>query len=399
VALATLPEVSPAAFAVAAAATLFGSLFGRTALRPAWAPATGVLLYATAAATLYRLDVGQSGQAVAGVCAAAVLLVLATFLHDVPTGAVAVEGVAGAAAIVAMGASGDLLPVALGIASAAVLHSALRSRTVLRPGWAPAAVVLVTATVPAALYRWTDIEPVGPSLAAVAVAMAVYVACARLPRVGLPTALTAAACAVVAVAATVAADPEQLWIPLAIIGLGALTTPRGPLRLPAHIAAVPLLFAAYWVRMALFGVEHPEAYTLPLGFALLTEGLLRRRAKPDTNSWAAYGGPIAVLLLPSLPSALTRGDPVLPSLLGLAAIVTLLLGARFRLQAPLFQGAAVLTTVTLVHLLPHLAPVYNAVPRWAILATTGLLLILTGAGYERRLRNLKRLRQAVARLH
>ncbi|MET7300648.1 hypothetical protein [Embleya sp. NPDC005575] len=61
-------------------------------------------------------------------------------------------------------------------------------------------------------------------------------------------------------------------------------------------------------------------------------------------------------------------------------------------------GAAVPATVGLVHLLPHLAPVYDAVPRWAVLGTAGLLLIVIGAGYERRLRDLKRLRRAVGRL-
>ncbi|WP_406280003.1 SCO7613 C-terminal domain-containing membrane protein [Embleya sp. NBC_00896] len=391
-------ETSPVAFAIAAAAALYGAVLGRTVLRPAWAPATAGLLYATTAATLHRLDVGQSGQAVALACAATLLLLIAPHLHDAPKAALAVEGVAAAAALIALAASGDLLPIALGVVAAGTLHGAFRGRTVLRPGWAPATVVLGCAAVPATLHR-LDIDPAWKALAAVGAAALVYIGTARLPRPQPPTALAAAACAFSALGVTLVVAPERSWIALAATGLAALTTPTGPLRLPATIAAAPLLFAAYWVRVALFGVEQPEAYTLPLGVALLIEGLLRRRARPDTNSWAAYGGPLAVLLLPSLPLAVAQGEPIRPSLLGLAAIATLLIGARFRLQAPLFLGAAVIATVGLVHLLPHLAPVYDAVPRWAVLGTAGLLLIVIGAGYERRLRDLKRLRRAVGRLN
>ncbi|MFI6584041.1 SCO7613 C-terminal domain-containing membrane protein [Embleya sp. NPDC050493] len=390
-------ETSPVVFAIAAAATLCGALFGRTMLRPGWAPATAVLLYATTAATLYRLDVGVSGQAVAGACAAAILLVVATYLHDLPMAAIMIEAVAVFAAAVSIARSDGLLPVALAVVTAGTLHSALRGHGETRPVWAPATVVLCTATVAATLYRLDATDTVS-ALAAVGTAALSYIAVARLPRPAPAATLAAAACVLVAGTATAAVAPEQIWLVLAWAGVAAATTPAGPLRTPARLAALPLLFAAYWLRLALSDVTHPEAYTIPLGLVLLVEGMLRRRAHPDTDSWAAYGGPLAVLLLPSLPLAVSQGEPIRPSLLGAAAIVTLLVGARFRLQAPLFLGATVLATVGLVHLLPHLAPVYDAVPRWAVLGTAGLLLIVIGAGYERRLRDLKRLRRAVGRL-
>ncbi|MEU0940164.1 hypothetical protein [Embleya sp. NPDC005971] len=390
-------ETSPVAFAIAAAATLCGAVFGRTWLRPGWAPATAVLSYATTAATLYRLDVGGPGQAVAGACAAVILLVVATYLHDLPMAAITIEGIAVFAAAVSIAESGGLLPVALAVVTAGTLHSALRGRGEARPLWAPATVLSCTATVPATLHRLDATNAVSV-LAAVGTAALLYIAVARLPRPDPAATLAAAVGLLAAGIATVAAAPEQSWLALAGAGLAAATTPAGPLRTPARRAALPLLFAAYWLRLALFDVTHPEAYTVPLGLALLAEGLLRRRARPETNSWAAYGGSLALLLLPSLPLAVGQTEPIRPSLLGAAAIATLLVGARFRLQAPLFLGAAVLTAVGLVHLAPHLAPVYDAVPRWAILGTAGLLLIVIGAGYERRLRDLKRLRRAVGRL-
>lgn len=392
---------SPVTFAIAAGATLSGALFGRTVLRPGWAPATAVLLYATTAATLYRLDVGVPGQAVAGACAAAILLVVATHQHDLPRAALTVEGVAVVAAIMSIAQSGGLLPVALAVVTAGTLHSAIRGHSEARAIWAPATVTLFTATVPATLHR-LDAAPTVSVLVAVGTAALLYVATARLPRsdaaAGLATALVAAGCVLMAAVATLVVAPEQIWLALAAAGSAAATTPDGPLRRPARPTAISLLFAAYWVRLALLGVTHPEAYTIPLGLALLAEGFLRRRADPETTSWAGYGAPLAVLLLPSLPLALSQGEPIRPGLLGAAAIATLLVGARFRLQAPLFLGAAVLATVGLVHLLPHLAPVYDAVPRWAVLGTAGVLLIVIGAGYERRLRDLKRLRRAVGRL-
>ncbi|WP_143657817.1 SCO7613 C-terminal domain-containing membrane protein [Embleya scabrispora] len=383
------------------AVCLVGALRDRPAPRIAWAAVAALCWVGASAAGAAAFGADRPVVALAAVSAAALLFPLAATLGGplaCPSPIVlAVEAAAGPSLLVALATGAPTSPVALAVATAAALCGARFGHPAPRPVWPPAAVVLCTATVPAALYR-LDASNGATVLAAAGTAMLLYLAGARLPRLGPAVPIAAAAAVCAAGAATLSVAPGRIWLVLAGAGLTALTTPAGPLRPPARIAAVPLLFVAYWVRLALFDVPHPEAYTVPLGLALLIEGLRRRRADPDTTSWAAYGAPLAVLLLPSLPLAVAQGEPVRPSLLGIAAIGTLLVGARFRLRAPLFLGAAVLAVIGPVHLVPHLAPVYDAVPRWAILGTAGLLLIVVGAGYERRVRDLKRLRRAVGRL-
>ena len=72
----------------------------------------------------------------------------------------------------------------------------------------------------------------------------------------------------------------------------------------------------------------------------------------------------------------------------------LLVGARERLAAPLVVGAGVLAVDAVV----QVAPVAAALPRWVSIGSAGLLLLGLGATYERRLRDVRRLRNALARL-
>ncbi|MEV1147155.1 hypothetical protein, partial [Micromonospora sp. NPDC049799] len=81
-------------------------------------------------------------------------------------------------------------------------------------------------------------------------------------------------------------------------------------------------------------------------------------------------------------------------LLGVAALATVLAGATRRWQAPVVLG-----TVTLTPLALHeLARGWDLLPRWIFLALGGLALIGLAATYERRRRDLARLRTAVGRM-
>jgi hypothetical protein len=75
-----------------------------------------------------------------------------------------------------------------------------------------------------------------------------------------------------------------------------------------------------------------------------------------------------------------------------------LVGAWRRLQAPLLVGAAVLAVDAVVQLSPYLVEAYQAVPRWITIGALGLGLLVAGATYEQRVRDLRRVRRQVARL-
>ncbi|MBK3586835.1 hypothetical protein JHN49_25065 [Streptomyces sp. MBT57] len=223
---------------------------------------------------------------------------------------------------------------------------------------------------------------------------------ARLRRhpVALPVELTGAMGALVAVGLAVGRAPF-LALVLALCGVLAAGAAVRPERRPVagYLAAV-LFVAATWVRLAASEVSVPEAYTLPVTVPALVVGVLRRRKDPGASSWTAYGPGLAATLPPSLAMAWTDPDWLRPLLLGLAALVITLLGAKYRLQALLLLGGAVLALDTLHELAPYVVQVAGALPRWLPPALAGLLLLAVGATYEQRLREARRLKDALGRM-
>ncbi|MFI7894547.1 SCO7613 C-terminal domain-containing membrane protein [Streptomyces sp. CACIS-1.16CA] len=223
---------------------------------------------------------------------------------------------------------------------------------------------------------------------------------ARLRRnpAALPVELTGALGALVAVALAVP-DAPFLALVLALCGVLAAGAAVRPERRPvaAYLAAA-LFVLATWVRLAASEVSFPEAYTLPVTAPALVVGFLRRRKDPETSSWTAYGPGLAATLLPSLAVAWTDPEWQRPLLLGVSALVITLLGARYRLQALLLLGGAVLALDGLHELAPYVVQVAGALPRWLPPALAGLLLLVVGATYEQRLRDARRLKDALGRM-
>ncbi|EWS90479.1 hypothetical protein SSIG_00826 [Streptomyces filamentosus NRRL 11379] len=223
---------------------------------------------------------------------------------------------------------------------------------------------------------------------------------ARLRRnpVALPVELTGALGALVAIGLAVP-DAPFLALVLALCGVLAAGAAVRPERRPvaAYLAAA-LFVLATWVRLAASEVSFPEAYTLPVTVPALVVGFLRRRKDPEASSWTAYGPGLAATLLPSLAVAWTDPDWQRPLLLGVSALVITLLGARYRLQALLLLGGAVLALDGLHELAPYVVQVAGALPRWLPPALAGLLLLVVGATYEQRLRDARRLKDALGRM-
>ncbi|MHC3471642.1 SCO7613 C-terminal domain-containing membrane protein [Streptomyces sp. 7R007] len=266
----------------------------------------------------------------------------------------------------------------------------------LRPVTAPAAHAYAAALACAtgAAAGW---PPQHTALLVLVVPATAALLAARLPA---PVALEAAACATVLLAVALAVpDPAPLALVLALCGVIAAATAARPDRRAAGYAATALFVLAAWVRLAAWGVAAPEAYTLPVTVPALLVGAWRRHRDPLASSWTAYGPGLAATLLPSLAAA--WGDPhwTRPLLLGAAALLTTLLGARHRLQAPLALGGATLVLDALHELAPYLVQLTGALPRWAPPALAGLLLLALGATYEQRIRDARRVRDILTRLH
>jgi hypothetical protein len=193
---------------------------------------------------------------------------------------------------------------------------------------------------------------------------------------------------------TSAGDPGWLSWTLAGCGLLALALSLRPDRREAGIVGALLLSASSWVRLADANVTAPEPYVLPLAVLALGLGVLRRRTHPELRTVAAYGPGLGLALLPTLIQSLADDSPTRGVVLLVVCVALVLLGGRTRMQAPLLFGFAV-AVVDALHLTwPYAA----ALPRWLPPALLGLLLVLLGATYEQRLRDLNRIRDRYAAL-
>ncbi|MFJ3924350.1 SCO7613 C-terminal domain-containing membrane protein [Streptomyces sp. NPDC090022] len=320
---------------------------------------------------------GAAGRAAAAFgCAAAGALSVSVAALDGRTATFAVFGVLGAAAAAVAAYGRAARPARAGAAVVSVGYAtallvALGALLELRPHHGALLVLVVPAVVAAAGPRLGPVRVAAEGAGAAAGLLAIGLAVGHRPTLALVLALAAVVCA----GAAVRADRR-------VVGW----------------AAGALFVAATWVRLAASGVAVPEAYTLPVTVPALVVGLLRRRRDAQASSWTAYGPGLAATLLPSLVAA--WGDPhwLRPLLLGAAALAVTLAGAQRGLQAPLLLGGTVLVLVALHELAPYVVQVVDALPRWLPPALAGVLLLAVGATYEKRLRDARRLRQALSRM-
>ncbi|QSB15740.1 hypothetical protein JQS43_05210 [Natronosporangium hydrolyticum] len=179
--------------------------------------------------------------------------------------------------------------------------------------------------------------------------------------------------------------------------LAAVVARRQQLRVTGWVAAAGCQLLAWWVLVVSWQVTTVEAYTLPVAAIALWFGYLARRRLAGSSglgSWLAYGPALAAAALPSLAVTVIDPSPGRRLLVGLAAVVVLLAGVRWRLQAPVVVGA----TVAILAALRELAFVWQRLDAWVPLTVAGALLLLLAATYERHRRELTRAAAALRRL-
>ncbi|MFD3757527.1 SCO7613 C-terminal domain-containing membrane protein [Streptomyces sp. NPDC058622] len=399
---------------------------------PGWSPyapgasAPVVLLLAAGAAWWLSRTLSRPEPAVAAVVAAwSGLFAAPVLLGFAPTAVFAAQlAVTGAAGFLALRSPGRSVPIAAGVCALGgavnVSLGALDGRAATFAVWGLLGAGCAAGAAYGRAPRWARSTAAGcavgyaAGLVVVAAAasglavawwglpvLAVPAAVAALgPRLGpvrVPAEAAAGAAGVLAVALA-AQRPGTLALVLALAGVVCAGAAVRPERRALGWAAGALFAAATWVRLASDGVTAPEAYTLPVTLPALAVGFLRRRKDPEASSWTAYGPGLAATLLPSLLAAWADTGWQRPLLLGLASLALTLAGARRGLQAPLLLGGAVLAAVALHELAPYVAQVAGALPRWLPPALAGLLLLVVGATYERRLADARRLRETIGRL-
>jgi hypothetical protein len=202
---------------------------------------------------------------------------------------------------------------------------------------------------------------------------------------GVAAALHVLAVAVVA-SGEAAGTPALTSLALATGAAGAAVHALRPGRRAAALWASAEVLVLVWYRLAVAGVDVPEAYTLPVAALLLGGALAARRLgrTADLPSWTVHGPWLVAALAPTVLLAL--GDPgLVRPLAGLVAgVVVLTAGAVTRTRAAVDVGAATVAVLGL----HQLSPVVAELPNWLTLGACGLALLIVGATFEQRRRDL-----------
>ncbi|QOC90522.1 SCO7613 C-terminal domain-containing membrane protein [Micromonospora craniellae] len=294
--------------------------------------------------------------------------------------------------------AGTLAGLGLLVVAATVVGAAARAVAVRPVGWLVAVASATGLAITAPLAGGLPLRVA--AFAVLGVAVLVLVLAVALSGVRLVLDVTAQAVALVAVLLTVgsgryAATICVLWgtaVGVRLLRRGESTGRRWVF---AAIAGGSQLLAV-WLLLRSGGVTVLEAYTVPVAVLALVFGAVAMRTRPGLRSWLALGPGLVALLLPSLVALLADADeqPWRRLLLGVAALAVTLVGAVRRWQAPVVLGG-----LTLARLALHeVGRSWDLLPRWVFLAVAGLALIGLAATYERRRRDLGRLRDAMGRM-
>jgi hypothetical protein len=173
---------------------------------------------------------------------------------------------------------------------------------------------------------------------------------------------------------------------LALIGVAIMA----PVRTWGYaIAALCTGTVGWWLMLAALEVTTLEFFTAPPAAILFLIGLWRLERRPEAGSWATLALPILAGIGPSLLMALGEGDEIRRVGVGAAAIAVIIAGLVRRWQCPLVLGSIALAVMTI----NELSLLWDLIPVWIPPAIGGAILIGAGATFERRRRDVRRIRE------
>lgn len=238
-----------------------------------------------------------------------------------------------------------------------------------------------------AIGAGVDVAAAGAAWTAIPVLLGVGIVALCLPRLEVEVSAIVTAVVVLPVSLATATDAgsfASLWLTVAgcLVSASALLHES---RRPVAWAGGVLLILASWVRLADLGVREPEPYTLPLAAVLLAFGLGRMRKDAGVGTAEALLPGLALATVPSLIWVLDDPVSIRALVLGAACLVLAIAGAALRWSAPLLTGAIVGATVVV----REIGAYPGEIPKWVWIALAGMLLIVAGITWERRLLELR----------
>ncbi len=164
---------------------------------------------------------------------------------------------------------------------------------------------------------------------------------------------------------------------------------RSTLGLTPPIVAASAAAVFGLVALTLHDVTPLELVTAPPALGLVALGVRALLRNPQARTWPTLGPGLALLTVPSLVYDLGDNELWRVVALGVAALALVVVGAVWKLQAPLVLGSVVLLLHGGAQLWPWISTAYEYVPWWLWLGIGGALLIFLAARYESNMRALR----------
>jgi hypothetical protein len=191
-----------------------------------------------------------------------------------------------------------------------------------------------------------------------------------------------------------------LWI-LTLVLLGIMVAVA--LRAQRHPVALPpawFMIAVAWCTAVTGWSDRElrvEAFSLPLGLALLAVGIIGMRKQPlesprtlnswpmgFTGSWPLLAPGIILTLLPSIIATGTDPQTLRAVLVISLSLIAILIGSLRKYGAPFILGIAALPIENIVVFAVQAGHHINATSWWITLASAGAVLLVIAVTYERR---------------
>lgn len=242
------------------------------------------------------------------------------------------------------------------------------------------------------------------ALSAVIAGVAAWLSTRVDTRAGRATFVPSLAYLIAGPIAATAVDPLVLlvlWLLMAVLlAVAVLTAAIGPTR-ARLLPPVWVTWAAAWV-VAVAGWStreylRVEAFSLPLGLALLLAALLATRYHMEgekfralqwpftaSSSWQRFTPAIVVVLGTSMLATFTDPRTERAILVIVLALVAVLLGSLLKQAAPFILGVLVLPIENIIAFAVQIGTNIAAMPWWITLATAGAALLVIAVTYERR---------------
>jgi hypothetical protein len=191
-------------------------------------------------------------------------------------------------------------------------------------------------------------------------------------------------------------DESSDLIPSAQFGIYALALAGAAMMAPVRkwgyvIAALCTGTLGWWSMLSAVEVSTLEFYTAPPAAVVFLIGLWRLERRPEVGSWSTLALPILIGIAPSLLLAVEDGNELRRVGVGAAAIAVIIAGLARRWQAPLVLGSIALAIMVVNELLL----LRGHIPTWVPPAIGGVILLVLGATFERRRRDLRRIREGL----